>query len=832
MNYLKDFQNLDSKCVAIAGGKGASLGEMTQAGIPVPPGFVILSESFEKFLVDTDLNIEINSILSKVNVKEMHTIENASEKIQALILSADMPSDIASEILENYQKLGSKFVAVRSSATSEDSASAAWAGQLDTFLNTTETDLLENVQKCWASLFTPRAIFYRFELLERGKMQNETHANTEDHISVAVVIQKMIQSEKSGIAFSVHPVTQDENQLIIEAGLGLGEAIVSGSVTPDSYVVSKEDLQIIDINISEQGRALYKKENGGNEWRDLGEEGKKQVLSKKEIIELSKLIIKIEKHYGFPCDIEWAFENGEFFITQSRPITTLLKKTKKEVYIPFGRLVASRARSKKVITPFPAIYTQEYVSTLDMEKIYGTRAHATVLTWIGDDITTSTDSNEEFEKIGKIIVDKSLLDKKWLNGIIEWSEKQKNELKIFIEDSFPINNLFSLSNKNIADNYFEYYKKYRNFHLNNTPSWWIGSSILENRLDEYVQKGEISKNDLAILIEPLEYFFDLNNEEKEIIEIAVMLKKIKNISEENIPEDVDKLLNKHVESYSSIPFAYISGVLWNKNFFIKKIKDIILEGDPSEFLLKKNKELELKRQKRNELNKKLDLNPQLMGLIETTKKLSYLQDLKKVFQTRSHPHLQLVVLPEIARRLKIDIKYMCHLDPYEIRDSLISGEVSKKISLELPRRINNSILISENNEYKWILEEDAIEFAKKYKLIISDENIIELKGSSASSGKVKGIVKICETSMDILKVEKNDVLVAAMTTPDYVPAMKIAGAIVTNEGGITCHAAIVSRELNIPCVIGTKNATKILKDGDLVEVDADNGVVRILEKKQ
>ncbi|MDD2656529.1 MAG: PEP/pyruvate-binding domain-containing protein [Patescibacteria group bacterium] len=319
MNYLKDFQNLDSECVAIAGGKGASLGEMTQAGIPVPSGFVILSESFEKFLADTDLNIEINSILSKVNVKEMHTIENASEKIQALILSANMPSDIATEILKNYQKLGSKFVAVRSSATSEDSASAAWAGQLDTFLNTIEENLLENVQKCWASLFTPRAIFYRFELLERGK----TQISTEDHISVAVVIQKMIQSEKSGIAFSVHPVTQDKNQLIIEAGFGLGEAIVSGSVTPDSYVVSKEDLKIIDINISEQSRALYKKENGGNEWRDLGEEGKRQVLSEKEIIELSELIIKIEKHYGFPCDIEWAFENGEFFITQSRPITTL-----------------------------------------------------------------------------------------------------------------------------------------------------------------------------------------------------------------------------------------------------------------------------------------------------------------------------------------------------------------------------------------------------------------------------------------------------------------------------------------------------------------------------
>ena len=175
---------------------------------------------------------------------------------------------------------------------------------------------MENVKKCWASLFTPRAIFYRFE-----KNLNK------DKISVAVVVQKMVDSEESGIAFSVHPVTQNENQIIIEAGFGLGEAIVSGSVTPDSYVIHKKEFKILDININEQTKALYKKVKGGNEWKELGNKGKEQVLSKKEIIELSKLIVKIENHYGFPCDIEWAKKKGKFYITQSRPITTLSKKS-------------------------------------------------------------------------------------------------------------------------------------------------------------------------------------------------------------------------------------------------------------------------------------------------------------------------------------------------------------------------------------------------------------------------------------------------------------------------------------------------------------------------
>jgi len=317
---IKNFAQISKTDTEIAGGKGASLGEMIQAGIPVPEGFVILSNAFDRFLEETDLNVEIGAVLDSVDIKEVHTVENASEKIQAMILSREMSQDIKTEILKFYDNLDCKFVAVRSSATSEDSASAAWAGQLDSFLNSTKENFFENVKKCWASLFTPRAIFYRFE-----KKLNK------DKISVAVVVQKMVDSEKSGIAFSVHPVTQDENQIIIEAGFGLGEAIVSGSITPDSYVVDKQGFSIIDTNVNEQTKALYKKAKGGNEWKELGEKGKKQVLNEKEIIELSKLIVKIENHYGFPCDIEWAEEKGKFYIVQSRPITTLKsKKTIKE----------------------------------------------------------------------------------------------------------------------------------------------------------------------------------------------------------------------------------------------------------------------------------------------------------------------------------------------------------------------------------------------------------------------------------------------------------------------------------------------------------------------
>ncbi len=313
MKLIKNFKNLSKNDVPIAGGKGASLGEMVKIKIPVPPGFVILSNAFEQFLGETDLNVEIDSILHSVDHNKIHTVEDASEKIKALVLNAEISKDIVDEIKRFFEELNTKYVAVRSSATAEDSASAAWAGQLESYLNTTENDLLENVKKCWASLFTPRAIFYRFEkCLDKQK------------ILVAVVVQKMIESEVSGVAFSVHPVTEDSNQLIIEAGLGLGEAIVLGVITPDNYVVEKEPRRIIDKNIHTQSKGLYRSKNSGNEWRDIPiEKGEEQVLNDKQILELTELVLRIEKHYDFPVDIEWALEKGKFYITQSRPITTL-----------------------------------------------------------------------------------------------------------------------------------------------------------------------------------------------------------------------------------------------------------------------------------------------------------------------------------------------------------------------------------------------------------------------------------------------------------------------------------------------------------------------------
>jgi len=290
--FILQLKNISRKNVRTCGGKGANLGELVKIGMPVPKGFVVLASAFERFLEETDVNVEIETMWRRINIKDIESVEENSEIVRALIIKAEMSEGLKGEIFDAFKKLGMKHVAVRSSATAEDSKIDAWAGQLETYLNTTQKNLIQNIKKCWASLYGPRALFYR---VKRGLKRKQ--------VSVAVVVQKMVQSEVSGVCFTTHPVTKDKNQMIIEAVWGLGEALVSGKVTPDSYVVDERNFKILDVNVNPPKS--------------------KQKLSKSQIIELAKLCQKIEAHYEDPQDIEWALIKSKFYILQSRPITTL-----------------------------------------------------------------------------------------------------------------------------------------------------------------------------------------------------------------------------------------------------------------------------------------------------------------------------------------------------------------------------------------------------------------------------------------------------------------------------------------------------------------------------
>jgi len=311
--FLRTLNEITALDVASAGGKGANLGEMFRHDIPVPDGFVVLASGFREFLRNTGLDRRLASLLEVVDGDDVDALTVCSKEMIRLILEGIVPDGISRQVYDYFDSLAAPLVAVRSSATAEDGADSAWAGQLDTYLGTTRDALILNMKKCWASLFTPRALAYRFE-----KKLNEME------ISVAVVVQEMVASEVAGVAFSVHPVTQDPDQMIIEAGFGLGEAVVSGTITPDSYIVRKSNRQILETYPSEQEKGFFLNEKGGSEWKDIpAGQSARAKLNPEEILELADLVIHIEAYFHFPCDVEWARKGNNWYILQCRPITTL-----------------------------------------------------------------------------------------------------------------------------------------------------------------------------------------------------------------------------------------------------------------------------------------------------------------------------------------------------------------------------------------------------------------------------------------------------------------------------------------------------------------------------
>lgn len=310
------FSEVSKNDIAKVGGKGANLGELARAGFPVPNGFIVTADAYYYFLQQTKLAPAIEKTLRNINPEDSKKLNAVSKVIKTYILKAAMPTDLKNQIISACKQLGDVPVAVRSSATAEDLPEASFAGQQATFLNIDgEEAIVEAVQKCFASLFEARAIYYRI-------------ANKFNHMKVglAVPVQLMVQSERSGIMFTVDPVSGDTNRIMIEAGYGLGEAIVSGSVTPDVYIFDKTTEKIVSKEVNSQDWKIVRDPRGGDKHVSVPiADRKDQKMSDSEIIELAKLGKKIEQHYNAPQDTEFAIAGGKIYMVQSRPITTLDK---------------------------------------------------------------------------------------------------------------------------------------------------------------------------------------------------------------------------------------------------------------------------------------------------------------------------------------------------------------------------------------------------------------------------------------------------------------------------------------------------------------------------
>ena len=315
------FAEVGRDAVSLVGGKGANLGELTRANIPVPPGFVVSTHAYRQFIEDSGLDQLLRRLLDGLDVNDDDQLNERAAAVRRAMEQAEMPAAIQQEIIAAYTTLGEGPVAVRSSATAEDLAEASFAGQQATFLNIEgSVNVVEAVQRCWASLFEARAVFYR-EQAGWGHLD----------VDLAVPVQQMVQSETSGVMFTVDPISNDHNKVVIEAAFGLGEAVVGGLVSPDHYEVDKRSEEILERQVFVQDRQLMRSpdgrldpEHGANVWQDLSEsDGSAAKLGDADIVELSVIGKRIESHYGSPQDIEWALAGGNFYLLQTRPITTV-----------------------------------------------------------------------------------------------------------------------------------------------------------------------------------------------------------------------------------------------------------------------------------------------------------------------------------------------------------------------------------------------------------------------------------------------------------------------------------------------------------------------------
>jgi phosphohistidine swiveling domain-containing protein len=509
----------------------------------------------------------------------------------------------------------------------------------------------------------------------------------------------MVESEKSGIAFSVHPVTEDYNQLIIEAGYGLGESIVSGQITPDSYVVEKEPRQIIDKNIVTQERLLTRANKGtGNEWQEIPkEQGEKQTLSDKEILKLSKLILKIEKHYGTPQDIEWAYENNKFYIVQSRPVTTLS-----------GALEEKRA---------PSLIKIEKTISRDLPL-------ANIYAW----------------------------HKGYTEGMRKWLGWSYSDTLFYVHDGFV--DIMRTPKEHLVD----------------------FKDVISRKIDE--DKNWFSR----------EYRKFLSDTER----IYAFYDQYESGLETFSKKKLSDFYKHYVQCITEIMGPFIT-MLWfpiwcenDKEFTVKYSDEIKLGIDArktSEQIFPRGDALI--RRLLKIVNNKLRLDERFLKVISYQELLVYLWKGK---------------LPDL-----------------EILKKRAEGFIYNKHGIVFVDTAKNDIAnVFAQLGYAYDLPNYSA--------------LLEIRGNSAYSGKVRGIVRVVMQKSTIGELLEGEILVASMTTPEYIPAMKKSAAFVTDEGGITCHAAIVAREMKKPCIIGTKIATQVLHDGDLVEVDANVGMVKILKR--
>ncbi|MDQ0875843.1 phosphoenolpyruvate synthase/pyruvate phosphate dikinase [Paenibacillus sp. V4I3] len=865
------FQEMEKTQLLLVGGKGLNLGELSKIeGIQVPEGFCVTTVGYQKAIEQNETYPALLDRLTILKVEDRAQIGEISKKIRQIIMEVEIPSDVVKAVTHYLSQFGDEHAyAVRSSATAEDLPHASFAGQQDTYLNIIGKEaILQHISKCWASLFTDRAVIYR--------MQNEF-----DHSQVylSVIIQRMVFPQASGILFTADPITSNRKLLSIDASFGLGEALVSGLVSADSYKV--QDGEIVNKRIATKKLAIYGRKEGGTETKQIDpDQQKTQTLTEQQILQLARIGRQIEAYFGYPQDIEWCLVDDTFYIVQSRPITTLFpipeaNDQENHVYISVGHqqmmtdpmkplglsfyLLTTRAPMRRAGGRLFVDVTHMLASPVSRQMIIDASGKSdplikdALMTIVeredfiksspddGKKIPSSIKSNEDISSSdfqAQIENDPTIA-----SDLIKSSQTSIEELK---------QNIQTKSGSNLLDFILEDIQQLKKILFDpqstavfmtamNASSWinekmneWLGEKNVADTLSQSVPNNITSEMGLALL--------DVADVIRPYPEVIDFLQHIKddNFLDELIKFDggqetqdaIYAYLNKYgmrcageidmtKTRWSEKPITLVPMILGNIKNFEPNAGNRKFEQGRQEALRKEQELLDRLKQlpdgnrKANETKRVISLIRNFIGYREYPKygMISRYFVYKQALLKEAEQLVQANVIHE-----KEDIYYLTFEELHEVVRT---------------NKLDYQIISKRKDDYKFfdkltpprVITSDGEIIAGKYKR----ENLPAeaIVGLPVSSGVIEGRARVI-LNMEDADLEDGDILVTSFTDPGWTPLFVSIKGLVTEVGGLMTHGAVIAREYGLPAVVGVENATKLIKDGQRIRVHGTEGYIEIL----
>jgi pyruvate,water dikinase len=824
--------------LALAGGKGANLGELSRAGFQVPPGFVITTAAYDLLIGDNRLQSQINEALASLDIASPASVTQAIQSLSQVLLRAPIPTQVAGEVLSAYRQLGSGAVAVRSSATAEDLPAAAFAGQQDTILNVLgEQALLEAVSICWASLWSERAVLYRLR-------QNIDQAA----VKLAVVVQQMVPADFAGVLFTANPVSGARNELVIDANPGLGEAVVSGAVTPDHYVVDKRSERVKEKHLGRREVVVHLKTGGGTkQFVPAAEEVEIAELPSSVVRQLARLGLRIERHFGMPQDIEWAWvrsltETGQVFILQARPMTALPEELKTSGLM---RFVIPMLAEMWPVRPYPLDVTT-FTGAIEgaignfLVMMIGKGAPSPDDTFIEEDGVVVRFKPPEFHpSLGTFFSPWIALWRARHNDPVGWEDDpllakviaQAGELeKRALQELTWAQNIDTLHEAlALIPRVMELRQRYFPRALLGLGGLWLLLALARrrDRFGTLVSGVETKTTETNRALDTLAARIRADAALQAIFSHAGVSELYPTIAQSGVGqaflENFEVFLTRYGHRETALTISQPAWKDWPE--IVLEILKVLAGGESRE-----NESYQAWKNARNELLAHSILGSQLLnGLF-----LKSLTEARALFQIREDTHfyatLSQPVLRHVALELGRRLVLTGALDTPEDVFHLRLGELEALGEPWPPTSVTRKgmrVLVARRKARREELAMQPI-FDTRLLVVESAKPLSEdllLRGFAGSPGRASGPARIVRDSSEFGKLQPGDVLVAPVTNPAWTPLFQRAAAVVVDTGGAASHAAITAREYGVPAVMGTVNGTQKLNDGQWIHVDGSRGLV-------